>query len=182
MKRTLQSTTEHIKLNSILITNMTKTLFSALGKAASFTVRGATVTFGSTIFSCMAACKIEQGANQMIYKYFPHKFANVEYANGLTKEQLDAVRMYRDATDSDIEKSSKEHETPVVMCHDTAQNHDLRRQEQQQKEIKKTREEDFWASKAYKTKFWKESEETFTSLISVEVLPRQEIMSCAITC
>jgi ATP/maltotriose-dependent transcriptional regulator MalT len=72
---------------------MTRVL-SALGKAASFTFRGAAVTFGSTIFSCVVACQIEKGANRMIYTYFPYKFANVEAASGITQEELDLANMY----------------------------------------------------------------------------------------
>ena len=67
-------------------------ILSAIGKAASFTIRGAAVTFGSTVFSCVAAVHIERGANRMIYKYYPHKFANVDEANGITQEELDFVK------------------------------------------------------------------------------------------
>ena len=88
---------------------MTK-LLSAFGKVASFTARGAAVTFGSTVFSCAAACSIEKGANRMIYKYYPHKFANVEAASGITQEELDFVHfMYGGriaAAAADAEKSS----------------------------------------------------------------------------
>jgi len=65
---------------------------SAFGKAASFTARGAAVTFGSTVFSCFAACNIEKGANRMILKYYPHKLVDVEAASGITKEELDFVK------------------------------------------------------------------------------------------
>ena len=71
---------------------MTRVL-SALGKAASFTFRGAAVTFGSTVFSCVVACQIEKGANRMIYTYFPHKFANVKAASGITQEELEMANM-----------------------------------------------------------------------------------------
>ena len=71
---------------------MTRVL-SALGKAASFTFRGAAVTFGSTLFSCVVACQIEKGANRMIYTYFPHKFANVKAASGITQEELEMANM-----------------------------------------------------------------------------------------
>jgi hypothetical protein len=69
-------------------------LFSALHRAAAFTIRGAAITLGSTLVSCAAACYIERGAHRLVYHYFPHKYANVEWANGLTQEQLDAVRIY----------------------------------------------------------------------------------------
>ena len=78
-------------------------LLSAFGKAASFTARGAAVTFGSTIFSCFVACNIEKGANRMIYKYYPHKFANVEAASGITQEELDFVKFYYGTTIDDTD-------------------------------------------------------------------------------
>ena len=46
----------------------------------------------STCVSCYLACQIEVGAHRLVYKFFPEKYANVNYANGLTQEQLDAAR------------------------------------------------------------------------------------------
>ena len=62
--------------------------------AFKMTAKGAAVTLTSTVASCALACYIEIGAHRMVYHYFPHKYANVEHANGLTQEQLDAVRIY----------------------------------------------------------------------------------------
>jgi hypothetical protein len=167
-------------------------LFNAFTKAASFTVRGATVTFGSTVLSCIAACKIEQGANRMIYKYFPHKFANVEWANGLTEEQLDAVRVYRhDATTSCSTEDQYQVSTSTLFgarsLGDTLKLHVLHGQQLEQRysiqeshsdnDSNNMKEGDTSNSK---TKFWKEGEGTLASLIPV-ALPRQEILSCAMT-
>jgi hypothetical protein len=62
--------------------------------AFKMTAKGAAVTLSSTVASCTLACYIEIGAHRMVYHYFPYRYANVEYANGLTQEQLDAVRTY----------------------------------------------------------------------------------------
>jgi hypothetical protein len=53
------------------------------------------VMLSSTVASCTLACYIEIGAHRMVYHCFPHIYANVDYANGLTQEQLDAVRIYK---------------------------------------------------------------------------------------
>jgi hypothetical protein len=64
-----------------------------LKTAAKTTVKGAAITLTSTVFSCVLACYIEIGAHRLVYRYFPHKYANVQQANGLTQAQLDAVRI-----------------------------------------------------------------------------------------
>ena len=66
-----------------------------LKRAALTTSKGAAITLGSTVVSCLLACYIEAGAHRLVYRYFPHKYANVDQAYGLTQEQLDAVRIYR---------------------------------------------------------------------------------------
>jgi hypothetical protein len=176
-------------------------IFNAFTKAASFTARGAAVTFGSTILSCMAACKIEQGANRLIYEYFPHKFADVEWANGLTQEQLDAVRVYRvtpTASEEETRITSEESEPHVTATatlfttehalHQVAEQptdplllHRRPHEEEADRatKTKKTRDEE---TNFTKTRFWKEGEEALTALIPAAVLPRQEILACAMTC
>ncbi|KAG7368992.1 hypothetical protein IV203_031735 [Nitzschia inconspicua] len=167
-------------------------IFQAFAKAASFTARGAAVTFGSTILSCMAACKIEQGANRLIYHYAPHKFANVEWANGLTQEQLDAVRIYQVETEEQATRPPKNQEhvasLPTLFAAEQAllevveqSKHTAVRQESEHenflaKNYNKLRED----TASTKTRFWKEGEEAFTALIPV-ALPRQEILACAMT-
>jgi hypothetical protein len=168
-------------------------IFNAFTKMASLTVRGATVTFGSTILSCVAACKIEQSANRMIYKYFPHKFANVESANGLTQEQLDAVRVYRD--DMAEEKTTTtttsttilyEEPQPTFLDAVNLQECVLPEQYHQIQESHndiynnniKTKTDDTATSK---TRFWKEGEATLMTAFIPAALPRHEIMACAMT-
>lgn len=178
---------------------MTK-LLSAFGKAASFTARGAAVTFGSTIFSCAAACSIEKGANRMIYKYYPHKFANVEAASGITQEELDFVHfMYGGriaAAAADDKKSSlsttKTKETTneeILYRYDSFEESSTSQYEEtkhdipltiQMKESKKPKQEE----KSAVDKFWTEGEEAASkalSLIPAIIVPRQEILACSMT-
>jgi hypothetical protein len=68
----------------------------ALKNAANKTsAKGAAITLTSTVASCALACYIEIGAHRLVYYYFPHKYANIQHANGITQEQLDAVRIYK---------------------------------------------------------------------------------------
>ena len=62
--------------------------------ALKMTVKGAAMTLTSTVASCTLACYIEIGAHRVVYRFFPHKYANVTNANGLSQEQLDAVRVH----------------------------------------------------------------------------------------
>ena len=59
------------------------------------TAQGATITFGSTIISCGLALQVESSANQLFFYLMPHKYATVDYAYGLTQDQLDSVRYLR---------------------------------------------------------------------------------------
>lgn len=89
------------------------------------TVKGAAVTFTSTFASCTLACYIEIGAHRVVYHYFPHKYANVEQANGLTQEQLDAVRVHhvdRLVTMAQGEEKSELEEKAEVLVEETSQN------------------------------------------------------------
>ena len=63
--------------------------------AAKATTKGAAVTVTSTVFSVTLACYIEMGAHRMVYRFFPYRYANVEHANGLTQDQLEAVRVHK---------------------------------------------------------------------------------------
>lgn len=56
--------------------------------------KGVCVTFGSTVVSCVIACEIEKKTNRMIYAYFPHKFAHIKHASGITQDELDLAHMY----------------------------------------------------------------------------------------
>ena len=88
-----------------------------LKNAAATTAKGAAITLTSTVVSCALACYIEIGAHRLVYHYFPHKYANVEHANGLTQEQLDAVRIYRQQPIQPISlPTSRETNTPMTMA------------------------------------------------------------------
>jgi hypothetical protein len=167
-------------------------LFSALGKAASFTIRGATVTFGSTIVSCYAACKIEHGANQLIYHFAPHKFANVEYAAGLTQEQLDAVRVYQRQLEDDIDATLAA--LPVSLSAEILRRHETEHDQitaetrpplvalQQQNEDETQRQEkNSRRIQEASSSFWKEgAEETISNLIPMS-LSGQDVLACSMT-
>jgi hypothetical protein len=167
-------------------------LVSALGKAAAFTAKGAAITFGSTMFSCVAACYIELGANQMIYRFFPHKFAHVEAASGITQEQLDAVRIYYAAeialpdvimkTSSTQEEEESHALTPVFLS-SMNESEDYRTKDYSTTKKESTSSHDEINSK---TILWIEQREERTvnilsSFLPID-LPRQEILACAMTC
>jgi hypothetical protein len=173
------------------MTNSSSLLASLFGKTLSFTLRGMTVTLGSTIISCYVACKIEQGANQLIYKYMPYKFAEVEYANGLTQEQLDAVKLYYGHT-AEAEEQQQQEQDPmklVTSVLNTAAEEDQRLQSQQQEDEKQQQQQQQQEQKlSYSTltSFWiekkKEELSSLPSLSSIPLgLPQQEILACAMT-
>mmetsp|Transcript_21939 Transcript_21939/g.62482 ORF Transcript_21939/g.62482 Transcript_21939/m.62482 type:complete len:231 (+) Transcript_21939:357-1049(+) len=70
-----------------------KIIAGFLKKVAVTTAKGATITLGSTVASCVLAMHIESASHKFLYHYFPHKYANVEYAFGLTQRQLDAAHI-----------------------------------------------------------------------------------------
>lgn len=182
---------------------MSGSLLSAFGKAVSFTARGATVTFGSTVFSCVAACSIEKGANRMILKYYPHKFANVESASGITKEELDFVKMMyggrivadaNQETDSDSSTTTSNTDSEVLFRFDSFEDSDtLQASQADETKVKPTmsillternttqEQED---EKFSANKFWTEGEEAASkalSLIPAIIVQRQEILACSMT-
>ncbi|CAB9506573.1 expressed unknown protein [Seminavis robusta] len=61
--------------------------------AAKVTATGASITLGSTVFSCYLALQIEAASHRTIFAFFPHWYANVEYANGIDPDLLASVRM-----------------------------------------------------------------------------------------
>ena len=179
-------------------------LLSAFGKAVSFTARGATVTFGSTVFSCVAACSIEKGANRMILKYYPHKFANVESASGITKEELDFVKMMyggrlvaaatNEETDSDSSTTTTNKDAEVVFRFDSFDESNTMQTSQEEDSNSKARmsilltERNATQEREEETsaanKFWTEGEEAASkalSLIPAIIVPRQEILACSMT-
>lgn len=56
------------------------------------TLSGAAVTLGSTVFSLGLAVQIERVGHQMIYYFAPHKYATVQVAAGISKQQLEYAR------------------------------------------------------------------------------------------
>jgi hypothetical protein len=59
------------------------------------TAKGAGITLGSTVISCGLAIQVEKTANRLFFFAAPHWYANVDYAYGITDEQLASVRHLR---------------------------------------------------------------------------------------
>jgi hypothetical protein len=59
------------------------------------TAKGAGITLGSTVISCGLAIQVEKTANRLFFYAAPHWYANVDYAYGITDEQLASVRHLR---------------------------------------------------------------------------------------
>ena len=129
------------------------------------TAKGAAITFSSTVFSCTLACYIEIGAHRLVYHYFPHKYANVEYANGLTQEQLEAVRIH--------------YVEPQVMPTTTAEKMPVEEVEKRSSSMVLG-----WIPSP-RDGFWKEEEKRSepSSLLALTqfALPSNDIMACAMT-
>lgn len=129
------------------------------------TAKGAVITFSSTVFSCTLACYIEIGAHRLVYHYFPHKYANVEYANGLTQEQLDAVRIH--------------YVEPQVVPRTTAE------KIPDEESLEKLSQTKVIGLRSPRDGFWKEEEKRSepSSLLAFTqfALPSNDIMACAMT-
>lgn len=65
------------------------------------TASGAAITLGSTVVSCALALQVEKSANRFFFWLVPYRYANVEKAYGLTRQQLESVRHYRTTTTGD---------------------------------------------------------------------------------
>jgi hypothetical protein len=136
----------------------------ALKNAAKTTAKGAAITLSSTVFSCALACYIEIGGHRLVYRYFPHQYANVTHANGLTQEQLDAVRVHK-IPDQKIPTQSQEQEDETF-------------REEQPLKLFSEREEStgkmFWKEeKVAATRIWPEKQDFG--------LESQEIVACSMT-
>jgi len=179
-------------------------LISAFGKAASFTARGAAVTFGSTVFSCVVACNIEKGANRMIFKYYPHKFANVEAASGISQEELDFVKTFyggsivvaadqeTGGSSSTRRSSTKTKDAESVFRYDSYDDSSVVNQSryyESKSETTTINVTDTNASKEQEqekstvNKFWTEGEEVAAKALSLIpiIVPRQDILACSMT-
>jgi len=145
--------------------------------AFKMTAKGAAVTFSSTVFSCTLACYIEIGAHRMLYHYFPEKYANVEYANGLTQEQLDAVRVYKIEYHPAEERNFVEEKSNIEHHHHDQQ--DLVVEEDNSKVVTNLRpfsRDGFWKEEKQRTP------ETSPLLTLTQIaLPPNDIMACAMT-
>jgi hypothetical protein len=187
---------------------MSPKFVSALGKVAAFTAKGAAITFGSTIVSCIAACYIEVGANQLIYKLDPTKFADIESASGITQDQLDAVRRIALHDNKTSTVTSTTHQQQLDEFHHP----ELLTPSSFHEIVMKSAEQDFQSTTTEnevpttttsatndnnnKTLFWTErrtTEEEKTVGTNVDIvlsnlttfamdLPRREILACAMTC
>lgn len=123
------------------------------------TSKGAVITLASTTASCYLACQIENKAHRLIYHYYPMKYANVEYANGLTREQLDKAYMLK------VEHDGVNHEKPVIIEESAG---DLRY---------------FQLGLSDTNRFWKESTEIFLLPRTAEefAMAQREIIACSMT-
>ena len=137
-------------------------VFKAFAKT---TAKGAAITLSSTVVSCTLACYIEIAGHRAVYKYFPHKYANVDYAPGLTQEQLDAVR---------IHAIPQHHEEEVVMLKsaETSQQKEVFREEKIQPVKEDVKDHN---------SFWKEETIVPSKWQEVISLPSQEIVACSMT-
>ena len=99
--------------------NLPWLLFKA---AAKTTCKGGAITLTSTMVSCALACYIERGAHRAVYHYFPEKYANVDYANGLTQDQLNAVRVYRLPLNATTELTEPHQQQDTMNDQDTTKN------------------------------------------------------------
>jgi len=141
-------------------------LGSVLKTFAKSAVKGGAITMTSTVFSCALACYIEIGAHRAVYKYFPHKYANVQRANGLTQEQLDAVRIHQIPVDNTVQtKFEEEEELKDESFREAKPMHILSKLEEKSQDL-----------------FWKEGEtDTPTWPASIAIIPSQEIIACSMT-
>ena len=133
---------------------------SILKTAAATTIRGAGITLASTCASCYFACQIEIGAHRLVYHYFPEKYADVEYANGLTQEQLEAVRIIK--TEQKPVMTSEE-EYLSVPTHLSNKISDLQQDD------------------SVENRFWKEENLSLASLSEQFIMPSQAIIACSMT-
>jgi hypothetical protein len=134
-------------------------LSELLKTVAGTTLQAAGVGLASTTASCYLACQIEGSAHRLIYHYFPHKYANVEYANGLTQDQLGTARNMTSVTQSGQEENFLSSGSSFVFDR-----------------ISGTSDES-----SLESKFWKEEHPTLSLMREVFMMPSQEIIACSMT-
>jgi len=143
------------------------------------TAKGAAVTLSSTVVSCTMACYIEIGAHRVVYHYFPHKYVNVEYANGLTQEQLDAVRIHRVNNNNNNNRTAEENSASTTTFSET----DSWENKVATETLKFTESMPQKASTS--NSFWtEEKRELLPASISEapSFFQSNEVMACAMTC
>src|SRR5210317_1669414 len=129
------------------------------------TSKGAAITLTSTAASCYLACQIESRAHRLIYHYDPTKYAHVEYANGLTQEQLDKASEMMTAMKLDQEKVDSEKAAAMESSSPAADSHT------------------FQFDLSDDGRFWKETTEInpLPRIAEEFVMARQEIIACSMT-
>jgi len=139
----------------------------------------------------------------MIYKYYPHKFANVDAANGITQEELDFVKFIYGgnvvvAADQETDQSSLKSSSTITTDAEILYRYDSyddssvvntstynepahESMASKATETKISKEQD--QEKSTVNKFWTEGEDAAAKALSIlpVMLPRQEILACSMT-
>lgn len=141
---------------------------SELAKAALVaTSKGAGVTLASTVASCYLACQIEVHAHRFIYNHWPEKYATVDYANGLTQEELDRAHQMK----------------PLMLQFDTFAKSDDKIAVEESTMSRTPLRYSFDFSTAtldQSNQFWKEAEHPL-ALIKGFTMQNQDIIACSMT-
>jgi len=139
----------------------------------------------------------------MILKYYPHKFANVEAASGITQEELDFVKFIYGgsivvATEQDMQELSfstslstnLEDVENVIRYEPRDDFNEIPSRYQSSKSKTKTihvtgkhSSKEKEEGKFTVDRFWTEGEEAATKALSMIpiIVPRQEILACSMT-
>lgn len=130
------------------------------------TAKGAGITLGSTVISCGLAIQVEKTANRLFFYAAPHWYANVDYAYGITDEQLASVRNLRGSSAG-------------LIVNEWNGSSSLARQEAPSSESDASSATEFSTD----TKFVMphDRNETTSAPIAVMVIPLGDIMSSALT-
>ena len=71
--------------------------------------RGAAITLGSTLLSCLLALQVEATAHRFLFWLRPQLYSNVDQAYGLTEQQLYSVKQQQRQQQAE-EQEQQEHE------------------------------------------------------------------------
>lgn len=89
------------------------------GQLLRSTLSGTAGTLGSATVGCCLAIYVEKAANRALFTYFPHKYADIQHANGIEDWELEAARQATFASEflpvtlHDTEKTFDATETQV---------------------------------------------------------------------